>query len=130
MRRLFIAFWRLVTALWRADRVRVSKMEGQLRRLSTGALIVVDAEPFRILERKATSHRGMPCLEYSCSGPDGFAVFRVFSHRRYGDDVVEWHSRSGWQMCHPSRIAVFDPGRHCGRNDERASDSGTRTFDS
>ncbi|MCP4679779.1 MAG: hypothetical protein GY854_30670 [Deltaproteobacteria bacterium] len=119
MRRLFFTLLRFVTALWRADRVRVSRVDGQLRRLFMGGLVVVDGESFRVVDRKVANQSGEPCLEYSLSGPGTSASLRVFSHRHGIGELVLWRSGAGWQMFHPSQVAVFNPGRAVGRRDDQ-----------
>ncbi len=106
MWRLLIALGRFAHALWREDRIRASATEGSLRRLSTGALMLLDGEPYQVAGGRQLQLVGGTCLEYDCRGARASGVLRVLP---WADDAkrVQWLTAGRWTPLSPSRITVF-----------------------
>lgn len=56
---------------WRQDRVRIAPGEGRLLRLSPGDLIMINGEPFEILERAVSGSEDTATVTYDCLSPTG-----------------------------------------------------------
>ncbi len=108
MLRLMRACWQLLADLWFVDRIRVSPVQGQLRRLSPETILIVDKAPYRICTRRIAWRRGRSCLEYSCHGHTERALLRVFSSVNHSSERVEWQTRTELRVYDPNQIGVFD----------------------
>ena len=110
MLRIFIALGRLLYAVWRVDRVRISRTEGCLNRLSVDGLMLVDGEAFLVIDQRRVQLLKGPCLEYDCRSAKKKGTLRVFPYRCDLPDRILWRDEGCWTKMHPARITVFFEG--------------------